>query len=109
MSFFNLTKVKMERRFTYLDSEITDENPEIYLRTKELLKLILPKLHFSVFPFIGLTNEGQVIAEWHNSMGHCYSYLMPVSENVINYKIVDIGKSIVYQTFTLETIDQLKL
>jgi hypothetical protein len=98
---------KINERLTYLDTVFDEEeNRKKYQFTKKLLVDVLQSFNLKQYPLIGIDDNGQIGAEWHD--GHDYKII-----SIIPHREDDISVSCVKKTGTMlhigTTLAQLKI
>ncbi|MDR2757833.1 MAG: hypothetical protein LBB78_00460 [Spirochaetaceae bacterium] len=97
---------KIRERFKFLDSELAGtENEKQYQETKALLKQILDSLEYRKYPFIGVDDDGQAGAEWHDGEDYKIVTITPLNERKIIINCVKkTFESVIKIQTTLENI-----
>ncbi|MDR2052343.1 MAG: hypothetical protein LBP80_02935 [Treponema sp.] len=97
---------KIMERLEFLDSELLGtENEARYLETKSYLQQILDVLEYGRYPFIGVDDDGQIGAEWHDGKDYRIVSITPVNEEKVIINCIKTSfKSVVKIQTTLENI-----
>jgi hypothetical protein len=97
----------INERLAYLDKIFDEEeNMEKYQSTKKLLLDVLQNFNLKQYPLIGIDDNGQIGAEWHDGYDYKILSIVPYSED-------NVSVSCVKKTGTMlnmrTTIAQLKI
>jgi hypothetical protein len=96
---------KIKERLKFLDNELFGtENEERYKKTKVLLIKILRAIEYEKYPFIGVDDDGQIGAEWHDGLDYKIVSITPLDKEKIIINCVKSIESIVNIQTTLNNI-----
>jgi hypothetical protein len=98
-------EIKIEECLNFLNNELFGtENEKRYEETKALLREILERIDYKKYPFIGVDDDGQIGAEWHDGLDYKIVSITPVNEKKILINCVKSIESIIKIQTTLENI-----
>jgi hypothetical protein len=96
---------EIARRFDFLDKSLEeDQDREIYKLTKKLLLMLFKYITFDICPYIGVTDSGQVIAEWHKINSFKIARLIPLSQKEVVFQGIKDSGTVYAITTNLENL-----
>jgi hypothetical protein len=102
---YNENKIKIKERLKFLDNELSGtENEKRYKKTKALLIKILRVIKYKKYPFIGVDDDGQIGAEWHDGLDYKIVSITPLDKKKIIINCVKSIESIIKIQTTLNNI-----
>jgi hypothetical protein len=96
---------KINKRLAYLDEAFDeDEYKEKYHSTKQLLLDVLQCLKVKKYPFIGIDDNGQIGAEWHDGNGYKIISIIPRHNDNISVSCIKKSGIMLHMGTTLAQI-----